>query len=280
MALSQREKVDIRRHLDVAFAGVPSQDYALGIRTFTRAGQLEYYMNNLQTTEESVLTGRPFGSIRLYGVATAGAVINMGVQLAGASSPTPITYTVTSTDVTSPLPLQTIALNAANVINSTPGLGVVGSGGQFIAGTPPQSGPNFSEIMFLAQGFTTFTISVSITSGPTTFSAAIIDNGDVYPNPQVSFQNPDGTTTSYYGYLPICNFLEGEIAISSQDLSLVSAGGLSTQAAARFRPDQIDQRYALYRLYCQRLGKVMSTGIISYGYPHGGAMGQSIGIVV
>ena len=110
--LTLGQRIDIRRHLGVPFAGLASSGMTMGIRTIFEAGQLEFYMLNLQPAEESVLTGSPYGSIRMYGNVIAGQVTTVTIN------GTPIVYTSTAADAAATDPRQSVAINIANAINS------------------------------------------------------------------------------------------------------------------------------------------------------------------
>ena len=90
MALNTFQKARVRYHFDVAFSGSPFSGVTQGLRTLTRAGNLEYYMANLSPEDEAILLGQPYASISLYAPLTLGqtfsATIN-GLTASGAPEP-------------------------------------------------------------------------------------------------------------------------------------------------------------------------------------------------
>src|ERR1700722_18347797 len=94
--LSNLQKARIRYHLGLPFAGTPLSSETLGLRTVTRAGELELYMNLMQPEEESMLTGSPYAAIQLYYPLTAGQTITFAIGL------TSVTYTIQPTDLVQP----------------------------------------------------------------------------------------------------------------------------------------------------------------------------------
>jgi hypothetical protein len=265
--LLNQHKIDIRRHLRVPFAAVPTSGYTLGIRTIHRSGQLELYMNLLQAEEEAVLTGFPYAIIRLAGTPTAGDTVTATINS------TPVTYTVTSADQAATVPLQNVSINFAIAINNA-GLGPFANGTNVTL--PPLSGsvtPVQSQVTITQS--TTFTITAGSTGGHT--NVLLQSASTVFPYPQIPIQNFDGTSQTYYGYIQICNFLESAIAGASQNLSLLQAGGLGAQAAAAFRPYEIAQRIDLYNYYCTQMGNALSVGRDPAGR---GGFGDSASFIV
>ncbi len=265
MALTVQQKVDIRRHLGVPASGIAASNYVVGLRTILRVGQLELYMNVLSAEEESVVTGYPLGLLRIFGDVVAGNTVTATIN------GTPVTYTATSNDASSTQPLFNVAAGLAAACNNS-NLVVFGAAASIIgAGEPPYTLPNFAQITFSSP--TTFTLTGS-SSG---LSTAILANGATYPSPALPLTNPDNSVTTYYGYIPICNFLEGQIGTATANLSLRSAGGLSTQAAAAFRQDEVGARRELYDFWRMQLGNFLSVGPNPAGR---GGMGSHLGITV
>ena len=265
MALTAQAKVDIRRHLGVPASGIANSNYVVGLRTILRVGQLELYMNVLSAEEEGVVTGNPYGLLRIFGDVQSGNTVTATIN------GTPVTYTATSQDAASQQPLFNVAAGLANLCN-TSSLAVFGAAGSIIgAGEPPSTLPNFAQVTFSNQS--TFTLTGSATG----LSVAVLANGSVYPSPALPITNPDNSVTTYYGYLPICNFLEGQIGTATMNLSLRSAGGLSTQAAAAFRQDEVGARRELYDFWCSQLGNFLSVGRDPAGRK---GMGSHLGITV
>jgi len=251
MALSLQTKVDIRRHLDVPAAGYPISAIVGGIRTVQASGQLETYMNALQAEEECVITGFPYAQVRIFGLPQIGSSVTVTVN------GTPITYTAQASDFgpnNSPLyyspipPLQSIAFNLANRINAS-NVGPLAAGGMNYGAVPPVTLPDGSQVTITNP--TTFTVSAS-GSGIT---AVVVANGSTYPSPQMQAVLPDGTQTVLYGFVPICNYLEGQVYAPSLSLQF------QVTDVVTFRPDEVAARLQSYKLACMRLGKFLSVGM-------------------
>ncbi len=238
MSLSLQTKVDIRRHLGVPAAGYPTSGYTGGIRIVQSTGQLETYMTNLQADEESVVTGYPYGTVRIFGTPTLGNTITLTVN------GTPVAYTVVDSDLASSAPLQTVAYSVANAVNSA-NLGPLAAGGFNYGATPEKTLPDGSQVSLLNP--TTFTLSASATG----LSAVVVANGSVFPNPQIT--TSAGVTV--YGYVPICNYLEGQVMNPDLSLRYVKAD------AVTFRADEVPARLQSYRWACQQLGNFLSVGL-------------------
>lgn len=247
------QKVDIRRHLRTPFAGFPTSGYYGGIRTVLTVGQLEYYMNNLQAEEEASLTGFPLGALALFGAPTLGDVITATVNSV------PCAYTVTAGDVANPVlnlqpisPLDSVAFNLATAINAKPSAGVQAAGGLNFKASPPVTLPSQSQVTMTAAGLT-FTLAVAVTSS--TMTAQVVENGSVYPHPNVQTVI-NGAQATVYGYIPICNALESQVGDSTGYL----ATWMNQADVAHFRADSIAARVQVYRWWCKQMGVALSVG--------------------
>ena len=252
--LTLGQKIDVRRHLGVPFAGLASSGMTMGIRTIFEAGQLEFYMLNLQPAEESVLTGSPYGSIRMYGTVIVGQVITVTIN------GTPIVYTTVFADVIAADPRQSVAINVANAINSLGVGGVFAGGNSVLPSAPPSQLPGFVEVTLVASTATTFTVTASATNG---FAAFVAANGSTLPQPNSTFYDQAGNTQTLVGYIAFCNYLQANIAVVSGNLSLLSAGG---KDAAVFRPYEMRQRIELYNYWRESMGKVLSVSSNAWGF--------------
>lgn len=240
MSLSLQTKVDIRRHLGVPAAGYPTSGYTGGIRIVQSTGQLETYMDNLQADEESVVTGFPYGLVRIFGTPTAGNTVTLTIN------GTPVVYTVTENDATStmPAPLQAVAYNVASAVNAA-NLGPLAAGGFNYGATPAKTLPDGSQVSI--SNPSTFTVTASASG----LSAVVIANGSTFPNPQIT----TSAGSTIYGYVPICNYLEGQVMNPNLSLQYVKAD------AVTFRADEVAARLQAYRWACRQLGNFLSVGL-------------------
>ena len=253
MALADNEIIDVRRHLNVPFSGLSATGLTMGIRTIFQAGQLEFYMKNLQPYEESVLTGRPYGKILIYGTVVALQTVTATIN------GTPVTYAVLAADAAATYPLQAVANGLAAAINVT-GIGGVFAGGYQILPNAPQGQlPAQGVVTLIASTTATFTLTSSSTGAITAYTSA---NGSVIPFPNLTFADQNGVSQTLNGYINICNYLEANIVSASGNLALLSAGS----GAAILRPYEIKQRIQLYDYWRTRMGRMLSVGPDAWGF--------------
>lgn len=235
--LLENEKIAIRRHLNIAFAGLPGLNQTTGLRAVTRAGQLELYMNGIGPGEETVIVGAPYGSMLVYATRSVGDVL--GVIINGGA---PVTYTVTASDVASPWPQQAIAVNFSTVVNNA-STGVIAA-----AAAPPTAYPvnsNFggypqaAEIFMRRADRQVFTAAIT---GPGFQLAA---NGSALPFPQLASDPGTGVIVTVAGMLPICNYLQTAYFGAEARLSFDQAGASSTGQVI-FRKAELRQRRYMY----------------------------------
>lgn len=224
MVLNESDKIDVRRHLNISFAGVPGYGDVLGLRVATRAGNMEMYMNGLQPQEESVLLGVPLGLTYTYGPFTLGQQLGFTFTSGG----TPLTYTVTAADLAAVDPLTAISLNVSQMVN-TSGIGF------FAAGR--KSGAFRLDLAVLAASRTAF--SLSATGGPQVVAA-----GTTFPYPQLVIDDPTNPRT-ISGVLPMCNYLESQWLGSDARIAFWQAGSSSTGQVI-FNKAETRIRRALY----------------------------------
>jgi hypothetical protein len=273
--LLEMDKAAIRRHLGIAFAGIGGFQDTIGIRTVTRAGQLEWYMNALQPPEESILLGAPFGQALLFGPVVLNQVLGFTIttNLTAVSPYSPtvwptIFYTVTQDDLNSQYPLAQVAANAALAINQA-GTGVICATGKISTADANIGGyPGFAEMYFMAANRQTFQL---VTTGPLQLGA----DGTVLPYPQLSVESEtSATNTVYSGMLPLCNYLESSMYGVDARLAFWQAGASST-GQVNFNRMELRQRQALYRYTVRQmavllgftLGEHQGVGPQAYGIP-------------
>lgn len=275
MSLDFLSKAQIRRHLRVPFAATPAGNVTMGIRTVTRAGQLELYMNVLAPEEEAILLGKPYALLQLYPDWSAGQQIT--VSLANFSTPAvtgSVTYTVQTADVMYSSPWLQIATNLAQAISglsNSLGMGIVAASGiPTSAMNPPVSSPPFGQITLTSSSL--FTVTVS---GPGT---NLLADGTVYPAPTYTADDGGGNPANaiiYHGLLPICNALESDFLGISPQLAFDAAGSSAT-GQVLFRKQALRQHLQLYRYYVKLMG--VSLGYYPATYPSGGSRSYGISI--
>ncbi len=257
MALTAQQKVDIRRHLNVPFAGIPFSQYTSGLRTILTVGQLESYMNLLQVEEECTLTGYPCGVVRIYGTAVIGNVINVTINNHL------VTYTVQAGDVLARQPLVNIANSVASAINVS-GIGVQAATGSISTGDlPPAALPSTGQVSIICGvPFTLAASGVGMT--------AVVDpmsNGQNYPYPNTA---SIAGAPAVYGYINICNYLETRTIQADAFLSFEKADVVT------FRKYEIEKRVQLYDVWRKKMGVALSVGANPAGTE---GMGSGFGIV-
>jgi hypothetical protein len=256
--LTDIEKIDVRRHLGVPFAGLATSGLTMGIRTIFQPGQLEFYMQNLQPYEESVLSGRPYGQVRIYG----GAVV-VGQTVTATVNGIPCTYVVTANDVLSPTPMQSVANGLASAVNLQGGNngGVFAGGAIVLPNGGPSQLPAFGYVTLVSSyPGTTFTLTSSATGGLTAFTSA---NGQVVPNPTSTFLDQNGSSVTLTGYIAFCNYLQSNIVSASGNMAMLNAGG---PGVAQLRPYEMKQRVELYNYWREQMGTVLSVGKDAWGF--------------
>ena len=258
MALTAQQKVAIRGHLLVPYAGIPFSGNTAGLRTILTVGQLEAYMNFLQLEEECQLTGYPFGAVQIYGYPANGNTVTATINS------TPVTYTVQPSDLLALQPLANIANNLATKINMS-NVGVQAATGSISTGdTAPAALPSFGQVSIVSP--TTFTLTASATGG-VSVNVPPGANGQSYPQPNLT--NVAGVPT-LYGYIAICDYLQARIVQEDAFLSFETAD------VVKFRKYSVNKRIELYDYWRGRMGIALSVGPNPAGTQ---GMGSGFGIV-
>jgi hypothetical protein len=240
--ITEGDKIAIRRHLNIAFAGTPGYGDTLGLRVVTRAGQLEMYMNALQAQEESVLLGVPLALAHTYGPLTVGQVLTFTIN------GTAVTYTVTNADLLTPKPLDTVAANISLQVN-TSGMGVL---------CAALSNGVFIETAFMMANRSKFA-SFTVSGGP-----QLIDPGATFPYPQLSIDTGDPANPIIYsGVLPLCNYLESSMLGSDARLAFWQAGSAATGQVV-FNKAEMRMRLALYRQQTRQMAVLLGFSLGSH----------------
>jgi hypothetical protein len=295
LPLTEAQKVNIRRHLGFPVAGLPLISPAggtlgsgnAGYRFLQAYGQLEFRLNNLAGPEEASLTGEPTGIFALIGPAvTPGVTFQVIFSGGGLVSPVTISYTSVSGDTQS-----AVVANLASRVNNNATLQAAG----FIALNPFGQGPMSQnqgqpqtilgnqqtgnpaipiaqvEILLIAPGVTSFTMTCSSSGTPSLVT--LMQGQQVPPTSTVSLvTNP---STVLWGYLPICDWLEGAVAGSTQNLD-------TSRADVWYpRMDEVEERNKLYDYWRRRMYLFMfDDGSSSLGPRSGGIGGGYSGRVI
>jgi hypothetical protein len=262
--LTERNKHDIRRHFGQPTTGIAAQGFSLAYRFFDWSAELEYRMINLQATEESTLTGNPYGELSIFGVPTAADTLTATINS------TPVVYAVTLADQNAPPapgtlsngPLFSVAKNLATAINFANTGIFAGAGPPTSDQTPYQPG-GFAEIVLIAVNATTFTLAASQTGGHT--GIMVVTAGTTMPTPTVTYDDPDsGSPVTLYGFIPILNYLEGVRFSATQNLDVLQAD------VVKLRPDEPIARHALYQMARKSLADYLGIPLYPAGQRSGG----------
>lgn len=264
MALSDRQKIAIRRHLGVPFSGTADAGRLFGWRFAIHNEDLEYKMLNMKAAEEVLLTGNSLGSWRIDGFPSAGDVLTF--TLNDGTNNLTMPYTVLAGDLVNPpngSKSFAVALKAALVINAAANQ----YGYQTVAIQPgdsvsqPMIPSYYSELQVVGPSANTFTLGLTRTG---TTNAFVLSNGIVSP---VTATVGSTAPVTLYGYIAICDYL-AMLPIKA-DLSL-----WLTSAEVGFRRDEVAARHGLYAYYCEQMSKTL--GGREYVNHFGGRGGGSV----
>lgn len=246
--LTQKQKIAIRRHLGVPFAGTAEAGRLIGWRFADHIEDLEYKMNNLQAPEEQLLTGASMGSWRIDGSPTVGDVLSFIVTPAVGGAST-VAYTVTSADLAATMPSGSIAINAARAITAAlqhlgySAVGVNPADSFSTAYLPPY----FGEVILAGPSAGLFTLTASVVGTTNLYPA---DPGSQCPITQ-TFLTVDNSTVVLFGMIAVLDFLAMSTAQADQNLSYSSADVVA------FRPDEVRARKGLYRSFQMDMAKLI-----------------------
>lgn len=254
--LPELTKSRIRMHLGIPAAGIPQTGSMLGWRYNPQVGTLEYRMINLQPLEEGQITGNPTAVVQITGNPQVGDRVTLTI-----GTNAPISYTVQASDLAVAIPLQLISQNWALAITAA-NQGYLGD-----YGIPPQTKP------FEGNSFYTGTLIVTPTPpGSTTFTIAVATTGNTIPYiqqqgvqlpPSVTFAE---TNTTVYGYVAICDYLEGRIANAADLVKYAQTKGAGGAGVA-MRMNELAERRNIYNDWCQRLADFFGVSRYPMGRP-------------
>ena len=218
-------------------------------------------MNNMQPTEEQLITGSILASWRISGQPTVGDVLTFGVvdPTAGLEQ---VPYTVQQSDFDLPTdpvnppqssPLYSIALNSTVAINQA----IAALGYAAIAVMPADlfapsfMPPYFAEVILTAnQSALGSYFSIAATGGSTT---NLLVEQQATPSPvNATLTNyVTGNQETVFGMIPLCDALA--MGMTQQGLSL----WLTKADVVQFRQNERRARIALYRYYTDELAKML-----------------------
>jgi hypothetical protein len=256
VSLTETQKVAVRRHLGVPFAGTAQAGRLFGWRFTWYREDLEYRLNNMAPSEEQLLTGNALSSFRLAGRPAVGDVLTYMITPASGNLVT-ATYTVQESDFALPAnqvnpsessPLYAIALNSALAVNNAAGqFGYAGVGVMPADLFSPQYlSPYYSELQIASSSVEPFTIAASVVG---TTNIVVVNSGTVCPV-QITINSAAGSQT-LYGLIAFCDYLANQMASANLSLQFQKAD------VTTFRPDEVRARYAQYKLYCEQLEEAL-----------------------
>lgn len=246
--LSIPQKSAVRMHLGYPVAGLYQTSPAggtlasgaIGYRWTQAYGFLEYKLINLNPDEEARITGNAVGDVAIVGPVSVGDTYTVTISGGGLSSPVALTLTAESADVQQPNPALVLVKKLAALGSANTTLNQAG----FFALAPYGTGP-FSEnaYPYPEMGFqapNAFTLTVGNGVGNTSAAVTTTTGTPLSPYAYLGETNPD---TKVYGFLPILDWLMGETAGATRDLSITKAGPFFA------RPDEVRERIRLYNYW-------------------------------
>lgn len=275
--LSQQQKIAIRRHLGLPFAGTAQAGRLYGWRFTFYAEDLEYRMNNMTAPEEVLLTGATLGSWKIQGNPTIGDTLTY--HMAYNSNNYNASYTVQGSDFNLPRDpvnpadssvLYAIALNSALALN--PVLVPLGFSATGVMPadlfSPAYMPPYFAEVTVQAPGNDAFVLTSSVT-GTTNLS---VENPGSQSPVQATFTSvATGEQVTLYGYIAILDYLA--MNMSQQMLSL----WLDKADVSTFRRDEMRARRSLYQEYVAQMSRAIGGEQYTRLFNNGEVMGSSSG---
>jgi len=261
--LSDAVKSDVRRFLDYSVIGLWRQSPTGGLlapmnngfRWMTAYGNLEYKLNSLKPDEESRLTGHPYGSVGFaqgnpnYFLIPPVPSSSITISLASSafsSSPVTHTYTTTATDTFLTICGAIAQQFATDSVFQNAGFQAINPFGIGPFGQPNNATQlvTFPTVDFIApSSAASFTITVSGTGS--TIPQIAQQGAPLSPSLTSNLTYPP---TVVWGYLPILNYLEDQMAGSTSDnLAVYQAND------AILRQSEMKDRKKLFLNYCDRM---------------------------
>lgn len=258
--LDEFTKIRIRTHLGVPVQGINVSGAALGYRFFegSQVGLLEFRMNNLQPYEEATVTGFPIASISVAGRMVTGDAATITVN------GTPITYTVLLADQAPVLTsTQTnVAASMAVAITNTVS-GVTAAANPPITNVAQGIFPSYATLIVRSLTSSALTVAASSTSS---VAVHVVQQGAPIP---MAYANQD-TGTTYYGYVPILDYLQ------SQTLQADSFAAFDKADVVTFTRSELGKRVQLYDYWRQMLADYFGVPIDPMGRNHRSSGGLAI----
>ena len=270
MSLTYQQKSDIRRHLKYPVVGlfrtsplgVGFASGFIGFRFTQVSGLLEYRLNNLMPDEEARIVGSAYGSVVLQGIPVAGDVVTITITQLPAVTTQTMSYTVTALDnlvtITQGL-VNKILQNILLLQNQFQAVSPEGIG-PFAQFSPQLANPNLinSGLLFGTPALQVtnpnpFQITVSVANQIMSTLGAFIEVDGSMLSPSSVLDPTTGLT--YFGYVPILNFLEGSVGASVDDLDTRKADVWTS------RPDEVEEKVRLYNYWSMLLADFMGVPI-------------------
>lgn len=271
--LTDQIKSDVRRHLNYAVIGLwrssPTGGLLApmnnGFRWFNSYGNLEYKMNNLKPDEESRLTGASFGAVGfnqgnpnyflIPPIPSSSITITIASTAFGMSSPLSHTYTTTDSDTFLTICGAIAQQWAGDSVFAAAGFQSINPFGVGPFGQPNNATQlvTFPLVEFIAPPPT---LTPTAGANAITFTLTVSGTGSTIPqvvnqgNPLQPYivSNLTYPATVIYGYLPILDYLENQMAGSVSDNLSVYKGNNAT-----LRMSEMKDRQKLYKYWCRRL---------------------------
>ena len=217
MALTEREKSAIRRHLkygniglSVNAAGGGSLGANASLRYFSEWGELESRMNSLSPIDEATLTGNYCGLIVFQGLdPDSGNQIVLHFSGDDLSSEQNITV-VAAGETRDQFALKVAAACAQNSVLNAARIIALAPDGRKRSGIQNP----ITEVQLVAK--TAFNISITSQTGK--LGGSVVENGTVQTDVYQTIND-----VNIYGFLPICNALYGLIGTASDRMGVDKA---------------------------------------------------------
>lgn len=258
MALREIDKAHIRRHLKFSMIGKAFQgelgNSIFGTRTTPLYFDLETRMNTMSPSEEAILTGKAYAAISIWEPVPVGSVLTATFSGGPLSSPVVIPVTAGAGDNAVSFCQRLTAAFAGNssMISAAFQSMAPWGAGQYTNNAVPNP-----EMAITNEQ--TFTLALAVTGG---LICALTADGKKQDPTVVVKKRP---LTQVFGYLPICNFLEGAIGGATTNMEFNKAESVI------FRNDEAEGRTALYDQYVQRMAEFLGVFVNDPGEGYGRA---------
>lgn len=259
--LSYQERTKVLFYMGVPTQGVNMIGFALGARYNQLVGNLYERLNDLQSYEEVMITGKPVAALRVFGTPAVGDPISATVTLLNGANPQPTvtaTYDVTAQDVANPLlalyaAATGLAIALTRASNGTVGIMASAGPDPGFAKYAPKVAPPFAEVALQGTSATPFSVTTNFT-GATMISP--LTQGDP-SEPHLDVTSPAATTLN--GFLPILDHLYAQIGTAEKYAAYAKA------ETVQFRPEEAALRNALFKFYRKGLSQFLGIPLFPMG---------------